>query len=139
MGLVVDTTILIAAERKRFDLPRFFLEHQGESFFIAAITVAELFHGVERANTADRKEQRLRFVEAKLAEFETIEFDVAVARRHARVWAAQEAAGQPVGAHDLMIAATALHYDHKLVTLNLADFRRIPPLRLADPSSYRMN
>lgn len=47
-----------------------------------------------------------------LTSIEVIDFDLAVARRHAAVWARLEAAGNMIGAHDLQIAATALHDGH---------------------------
>jgi len=112
------------------------LQPANELFFIAAITAAELLHGVERAQPTARKKERSRFVEAVLAEIEAIDFDVSVARRHAVLWAALEKSGQVIGPYDLLIAATALQYEHSLVTLNAAEFRRVPGLHLIDPRPY---
>jgi tRNA(fMet)-specific endonuclease VapC len=136
VGLILDTSILIAAERQQFDLARFFAEHADEPFFIAAITVSELLHGVERAPTGHRRDQRSKFVEATLGEMEIIDFDGAVARRHSVVWAALEKTGRMLGAHDLLIAATALHYDHGLVTLNTTEFRQVDGIFLAQTGPY---
>lgn len=133
MGLILDTSVLIAAEKQRLDLPGFFSTHAAEPFFIAAITASELLHGVERARSADQKRTRARFVEAVLEEFEAIEFDLAVARRHAEVWASLETAGLMIGSHDALIAATALQHGHGLVTLNLGEFRQVSGLRVIDP------
>ena len=94
MGLILDTTILIATERQQFDLARFFAEHVDEPFFMAAITVSELLHGVERAPPGHRRDQRAKFVEAILGEIDVLDFDGAAARRHAAVWADQEKAGR---------------------------------------------
>jgi tRNA(fMet)-specific endonuclease VapC len=58
MGLIADTTILIAAEKGRFDLPAFFEAMDGEPVRIAAITASELLHGVERADTPARRAKR---------------------------------------------------------------------------------
>ena len=136
MGLILDTSILIAAEKQRLDLSRLYTDHGDELFFIAAITAAELLHGVERAQPTARKKERSRFVEAVLAEIEAIDFDVSVARRHAVLWTALEKSGQVIGPYDLLIAATALQYEHSLVTLNAAEFRRVSGLRLIDPRPY---
>lgn len=40
--------------------------------------------------------------------------------------------GRPIGANDLLIAATALAYDLTLVTHNTREFSRVPGLRLED-------
>ena len=63
MGLIVDTSVLIAAEKGKFDLSGFFSSMGNESVRIAAITASELLHGVERANTPERRDNRSRFVE----------------------------------------------------------------------------
>lgn len=137
MGLILDTSILIAAERQQFDLERLFEEHADEPFFIAAITVSELLHGVERAPSGHRRAQRAKFVEAILGEMEVIDFDSAVARRHAAVWAVLGKSGRMIGAYDLLIAATALHYDHRLATLNTAEFLHVHGLVLVETGPYR--
>ncbi|HXA13662.1 MAG TPA: PIN domain-containing protein [Opitutaceae bacterium] len=138
MGLILDTSVLIAAERQQLDLRRLFEAHADESFFIAAITAAELLHGVERAQPPARKKIRLRHVEAVLSEIEAIDFDLSVARRHARLWAGLEKTGEVIGAYDLLIAATALHYDHAVVTLNPSEFRHVAGLRIIDPTPFRL-
>jgi predicted nucleic acid-binding protein len=118
------------------DLGALFAAHEEEIFYIAAITAAELLHGVERAKPATRKQSRARFVEWILAQVETIDFDLALARRHAGTWAALEAAGKAIGPYDLLIAATALHYGHPVATLNVAEFRQVPGLKLIDLAQY---
>jgi tRNA(fMet)-specific endonuclease VapC len=138
MGLILDTSILIAAEKQQFDLRRLFAARADEPFFIAAITAAELLHGVERAQPPARKKARSRYVEAILSEIEAIDFDLAVARRHAALWAAQEKAGKVIGSHDLLIAATALHCGYAVATCNLAEFRQVAGLRVINPAPYRL-
>jgi tRNA(fMet)-specific endonuclease VapC len=133
MGLILDTSVLIAAEKHRLELTAVFSAHAAEPFFIAAITASELLHGVERAQTALQKRTRSAFVEAVLREVEAIDFDLATARRHAEVWAALETAGRMIGPHDAMIAATALQHGFGVVTLNLTEFRQVSGLRVIDP------
>lgn len=130
MGLILDTSVLIAAEKGAFALGNFFSAHEEEPFFIAAVTAAELLHGVERADSAARRKKRSAFVEAVLEDFETIEYDLSVARRHAVLWAALEKKGRRIGPYDLQIAATALQRGFALVTLNRAEFSQVPGLKL---------
>jgi len=136
MGVILDTSVLIAAEKQRLDLQALFAAHELETFCIAAISAAELLHGVERAKPAARKQACARFVELILAQVETIDLDLAVARQHAEIWATLEATGKLVGPYDLLIAATALHYEHSVATLNVAEFGRVPGLRLIDVARY---
>jgi len=136
MGVILDTAVLIAAEKQRLNLQALFAAFEQETFCIAAITAAELLHGVERAKPVARKQARARFVEWILAQVETLDFDLAVARQHAAIWATLETAGKVIGPYDLLIAATALHYDHPVATLNGAEFRQVPGLRLVDVAQY---
>ncbi|WP_395751036.1 type II toxin-antitoxin system VapC family toxin [Prosthecobacter sp.] len=136
MGLILDTSVIIADERGRLNLPALFRAKAGEEFFISSITVSELLHGVERANTAERREKRSNYVEGLLQSLPIIEFDLRVARRHARIWAELEVARKMIGPHDLIIAATALEHGHSLATLNGAEFSHVPQLLLEDLTSF---
>jgi hypothetical protein len=57
-------------------------------------------------------------------------FDVAAARIYARIWASLVQRGFTVGAHDLIIAATAISLDYTVITSNRRDFEKIEGLRL---------
>ena len=46
-----------------------------------------------------------------------------------RIRAELEAAGTPIGAHDTLIAATALRHQATLVTRNVREFARVPGLQ----------
>ena len=43
--------------------------------------------------------------------------------------------GQLIGAHDLIIAATALHHGLTLLTDNVAEFHRVPALNVIEFTS----
>ena len=55
-------------------------------------------------------------------------FDLEIARLHARLAADLAAKGTPVGAHDLIIAATALSLDYRVATRDKRSFPKIPGL-----------
>ncbi len=93
------------------------------------ITVSELLHGVHRA-TGGTRALRRAFVEHLLASFEPLPITTPVARVHAEVWAELAARGETIGAHDLWIAATALTWGLGVATRNVAEFRRVPGLRV---------
>ena len=99
----------------------------GEQVGIAAITASELLHGVHRA-TPEHRARREAFVEGVLAAFPAFAFDLLAARAHARLWAGLALAGTDVGAHDRLVAATAITAGWRVGTANIRHFDRIPDL-----------
>ncbi len=135
MGTLLDTTVFIDLERAVRILPpanamaevsRRLEEQLGadEEVGIAAITASELLHGVHRA-TSEHRVRREAFVEAVLVAFPPLPFDLLAARAHARIWAGLAAAGQDVGPHDRLVAATAMTAGWRVGTANLRHFDRI--------------
>ena len=90
--------------------------------YMSVVTASELLVGVERADTAERRALRGAFVENLLAAIPVLEFSVPVARTHARMLAALPK-NATAGAHNALIAATAVHHGHALLTRNAKDFR----------------
>jgi tRNA(fMet)-specific endonuclease VapC len=138
MGTLLDTTVFIDIERAgrgknwlaTFDEMSQELERQlgpVENVGIAAITVSELLHGVHLATQAVRP-RREAFVEAVIASFPPIPFDTLAARSHARIWAELVASGEDIGAHDRLVASTAIASGWKVATANIRHFDRVPGL-----------
>ncbi|MSU25052.1 MAG: type II toxin-antitoxin system VapC family toxin [Opitutus sp.] len=136
MGLILDTSVLVAEERGRFRLWDFCEAQFPEALFITALTASELLHGVERAMPGPVRDRRRQQVEGVIADFQVLDFDLDVARRHAAVWAHLTVAGTPIGPHDLLIAATALYHGFALATLNASEFRRVPGLVLTEVQAF---
>jgi len=128
MGVLIDSSVLIAAERGSVDLEILGREQAEVDFAIAAITASELLHGVHRAKEQSRKARREAFVEAILASLPIIAFDELAARAHARLWAGLASKGRAIGAHDLLIAATAIARGLDVVTRDGRSFPLIPGL-----------
>ena len=67
MGLILDSSVLIAAERKGRNARQTLMEiashDSSEDVAVSAITLMELTHGVVRAETAARKAMRQQFVD----------------------------------------------------------------------------
>lgn len=133
MGFLIDSNILILAARGRYSLTRLGNEYPETILAISAITVSELLHGVHRTQEELRREKRQNFVDFILELFPVIPFDLEVARTHARLWARLAATGQMMGAHDLLIAATALTLNYGVLTANEREFRRIAELTVINP------
>jgi len=49
MAIILDADVVIRGEKGTFDLQNWVASRHNDRFEIAAITVAELWHGVERA------------------------------------------------------------------------------------------
>ena len=100
---------------------------------IAAITAAELLVGVELADRRRRK-HREAFVGAILSVVPLEPYDLQVARAHASLLAHVRRTGRPRGAHDLIIAATAVASDRMVVTTDVKGFESLPQVRVQPPA-----
>ncbi len=130
MGVIVDTSVLIAAERGTLRFEALLTSLGTQSVAIAAITASELLHGCHRANSAAVRAKRTAFVEALIEAIPVIPFGLAEARLHAQLWAELLRKGGAIGPHDMLIGATALALGNTVVTFNQRDFKRIPGLRV---------
>ena len=124
MAALIDTSVLIDVERGRLQLDDLVARDGDEEVAVSAVTASELLHGVHRVSGA-RAARAEAFVEGLLALLPVLPFDLAEARAHARLSAELEAKGVAVGAHDLLIAATALANDYRVITCDLRSFRKI--------------
>ena len=127
MGLMVDTNVFIRFEkaRKPIDLSPW---EPTESVHISVVTVSELLIGVHRADSELRRQRRSKFVEAVIASVGVLDFTIGVARVHAEIHAQLTKSGQMIGAHDLIIAATARHHELSILTDNVDEFSRVSGL-----------
>ena len=128
MGILIDTSVLIAAERGALDLSGQLDHHGNDEVCLPAIVVAELLFGVYRASSAALRARRERYVDALLSWLPVVPFDMPCARAHAMLAADLRGRGLEVGAHDLIIAATAVATGSAIATRDLRSFPRIPDL-----------
>jgi len=130
MGVIFDASEIINMERNRQEIKEIVIGRENEPFGISVVTVAELLHGVERADSETRKMNRQAFVEKAMEFFPIFGFDVAVARIYARIWASLAKRNLLVGAHDLIIAATAISLNYTVITSNIRDYAKIEGLKV---------
>jgi len=130
MGIILDTSAIIAVERGHEALDTLIAGREEEPFGMSVVTATELLHGVERADTEERKLRRQAFVEKVIESFPIFPFDLMVGRIYARIWATIARQGWTVGAHDLIIAATAISLDYSVLTVNIRDFEKIPGVKM---------
>jgi tRNA(fMet)-specific endonuclease VapC len=127
MALLIDTSVLIDAERRNRSLSS---NLGDDDRAISVITASELLHGVHRAKDGQTRMRRTAFVEGLLSAVEALPVTIAVARIHAEIWTALKNQGDLIGAHDLWIAATALSQGMAVATANRRDFERVPGLHV---------
>ena len=131
MGLVLDTSVLIEAERGKLSLSSVLRKtFPKESIYISSISVSELYLGVHLSQKSF-KEQRTTSIENIISSLIILDFDSKVAKAHAKVWSQLKKKGILIGPYDLIIAATCLYHKHSLLTFNIKEFSRVPNLKLA--------
>ncbi|HYF27719.1 MAG TPA: PIN domain-containing protein [Baekduia sp.] len=118
--LILDTGVLIAAERGRARLP-----DTDADVAIAAITASELLLGMELAD-GRRRARRSQVVERVLETADILAFDLVAARHHARLTGHVRRIGDVRGAHDLIIAATAAATGRTVLTTDRTGFCDLP-------------
>jgi predicted nucleic acid-binding protein len=132
MAIILDADVIIKGEKGTFDLIAWLDLQTGQDLEIAAITVAELWHGIERA-TAPHRAKRERYLRTIVERLEPIPYTETTALIHARLWAELESSGNMIGAHDLILASAALERDSVVATLNKRHFIVVPGLRVIEP------
>lgn len=132
MAIILDADVIIRGEKGMFDLRAWLESRPDDTFEVAAITVAELWHGVERVGVA-RKARRQQYLQSVLSPLPIVPYTEQTAHEHARIWAHLEASGRMIGAYDLIVAATALERGSEVATFNRRHFDCIPGLKVIDP------
>ena len=130
MGIILDTSVLVEAERREFEIDKFTVNREEEIFGISVITVSELLHGVHRADSTKRRLKRSAYVEKVIEFFPIYIFEISIARIYSELWSDLSRKGIQIGAHDLIIGSTALSRGFSVATFNLRHFERIEGLNV---------
>ncbi|HEY7947240.1 MAG TPA: PIN domain-containing protein [Acidimicrobiales bacterium] len=125
--LLFDTTFLIDVERAGSEIDAQI--DDDDDVAIAAITIAELRVGVDLSKGKTR-DSRSAFLDDVLATIPVVDYDVGVAEAHAQLLVTVRRQGRPRGAHDLVIAATALASQRTVLTADRTAFVDLPGVAL---------
>ena len=125
MGLILDSSVAIAAER-RGDTVQAFLQRVidtagDQEAALSAVGVVELVHGIHRADTAERRARREAFVEELLSTVAIYPLTTDLARLAGKLDAEQQRRG-------IVVPIAALSLGYSVLTLNARQFGRIPGL-----------
>jgi tRNA(fMet)-specific endonuclease VapC len=132
MGLILDSSILIAGERGGESV-REILQRvqasQGETeAALSAVSVVELTHGIYRAKSNADRERRREFTEELCRDLVVHPVTLEIAQLAGKIEGEQAARGVSIAFEDLLIGTTALHLSYSVATLNVRHFRLIPGL-----------
>ena len=130
MKYLLDTNICIALIRQKPQtLIQQLTSHEPGDVGISSITLAELFHGVEKSA---QPEQNMSALEQFLLPLVLSDFDQNAALAYGKIRAELERKGQLIGSMDMLIAAHAMSLDAIVVTSNLQEFQRVKGLVVED-------
>jgi predicted nucleic acid-binding protein len=115
---------------KEPEVQHFIQGREEEIFGLSVISVAELLHGVHRADSTRRRLRRSAYVEKIIELFPIFPFEISVARIYAELWASLSRKGIQIGSHDLIIGSTALSLGFSVATHNRRHFEKIEGLEI---------
>ncbi len=125
MGYLLDTNIVSDLVRNPQGRVTARIRAVGEARVSTSIIVAaELRYGAAKRGSPRLSAQ----LEAVLCALEVLPFEAPADAVYGRLRAGLEAAGQPIGGNDLLIAAQAVALGHTIVTDNEREFARIAEL-----------
>jgi len=134
MGLILDSSVLIAAERQGrtvygmlVDISR---SQKDTEIGISVITVAELAHGVVRAETPQTRGKRLRFIQELASAVPVYAVTGAIAFRAGLIDGENQIKGVRLPSSDLLIGVTALELGFAVGTSNLRHLQLVPNLSI---------
>jgi predicted nucleic acid-binding protein len=134
LGVILDSSVVIEAERQHLNVAQFLkqiTEKIGEmEAALCAITVAELVHGVYRADTPERRERRRVFLDELKAAVPVYPITDRTGELVGKIGAESSARGVIIPFDDLLIGACALERGYAVATRNFRHFEKIRDLSL---------
>lgn len=134
MGLILDSSVVIAAER-RGDTPERLVEQVislagNQEAALSSIGLTELIHGIYRASSEQMRRRRQSFVEELQAGLTVYPYTAETALLAGRIDGEQAARGVAIPFPDLLIGVTALCLEFSVLTVNVRHFKLIPGLNV---------
>ncbi len=109
MGVILDSSVVIEAERQHLNVAQFLkqiIQKVGEiEAALCSITVAELAHGIYRADTPERRERRRVFLDELKAAVPVYPIADSTAELVGKIGAESSAIGVTIPFNDLVIGA----------------------------------
>ena len=136
LGIVLGSSIIIEAERKQQTVEQLLETVQqrfGETeISMSAVTLAELVHGVARADTPERRQRRPAFIDELKKDVPVHPVTDATAELGGSIGGEQAAKGITVPIDDLLIGTSAIEQGYAVATRNVRHFKSIPGLTVLE-------
>jgi predicted nucleic acid-binding protein len=134
MGLILDSSVVIAAERRRDTVEQLIELVVGstsdQEAALSAVGLTELIHGIYRAPAGEIRRRREVFDEL-LADLTVYPYTKETAKLAGKIDGEQQSRGVVIPFPDLLIGATALSLGYSVLTVNARHFGLIPNLTVA--------
>lgn len=134
LGVILDSSVVIEAERQQLNAAQFLrqiVEKIGErEAALSSITVAEMVHGIYRANTEERRARRRAFLDDLKAAVPVYPITDNTAELVGKISGESSAQGVTIPFDDLLIGVCALERGYAVATRNQRHFQKIPGLTL---------
>lgn len=131
-GLVLDSSTVIAAERKKQPVAAFIESilstHGPVDLSLSPVTVAELVHGIYRAQTPEISRRRREYIEELVSLIPVHPVTGNTSWLVGRIEGQEAARGNVLPFNDLLIAVSAIEQGYAVLTGNVRHFQKVPGL-----------
>ena len=132
LGIVLDSSAVIAAERQKLDMADFFEKILGAygsvELSLSPITVAELVHGIFRAKTSAAAARRKAYIEELIVLIPVHPITTRTGWLAGQIEGQEASKGNVLPFSDLLIAAAAIEQGYAVLTGNVRHFQKVPGL-----------
>ncbi|TAE55820.1 MAG: type II toxin-antitoxin system VapC family toxin [Nostocales cyanobacterium] len=128
MGYLLDTCVVsdfVKGEENTLKKIKFILP---SDIFVSSLTVMEIKYGL--AINPGKAVKIKSILETFLSSVTVLNFGLQEAEIVAEIRSLLKISGSPIGAYDVLIAATALSHNLIMVTANVREFQRVPNLKI---------
>lgn len=126
---VLDTNTLIYYFKGMGNVAEHLFSKSPRDIAIPSIVLFELEVGIAKSSNPKKRAGQLHEITSIM---NVLEFGREEARVAADIRARLETSGTPIGPYDILIAGIALRHQATLISHNIAEFKRIKGLKIAD-------
>jgi predicted nucleic acid-binding protein len=134
LGVVLDSSVVIVAERKNLSVPQLVeaiqTAHGEIDLSLSPITVAELVHGIYRARTPEASQRRREYIEELVNLVPLHPVTLQTGYLVGQIEGQEAAKGNVLPFNDLPIAAAAIEQGYAVLPENLRHFEKVPGVRV---------
>jgi tRNA(fMet)-specific endonuclease VapC len=127
MRYILDTDWIINLLVGKKDAEEKIQQFDPEEIVVSLVAIAEIY---ESAYNFANPEAHIKTFRSFLSNFQLLNLNLPIIEKFAEVRAHLRRRGQMISDFDIMLGATALHYDLIVLTYNKKHFERIPDIKI---------